>query len=157
MIDKTILPLIEKYASIYQIDIEWIQAIILTESSGDTYAMRYEGSYPYLFNAEACAKKANVSLATEIATQKISWGLGQVMGALAREQGHTRAMGELLIPDVNIKHMCIRLQTLKRRSEIADDVFAGYNGGPGAMRLIAEHKYANQHYVDKVNKNLKLV
>lgn len=157
MIQKEFIPFIKKYSSLYQVEPDWIKAIILTESSGNPYAIRYEGSYPYLFEVESSAKKANVTLATEIASQKISWGLGQIMGALAREQGHKTSIVELVTPEINIKHICIRLEYLKKLAKETDDIFAGYNGGPGSMRLGFDHKYPNQVYVDKIHKNLALI
>lgn len=147
--------LIQTYAAINGIDPAWAKAIIATESNFDPFALRYESSYNFLYQTEKCAKAAKVSLSTEIATQKISWGLAQVMGALAREQGFTGGMAELTDPELNIRHLFIRLRHLK--SGLAtlspDVIFAGYNGGPGMMRKI-HGVFQNQKYVDTVNLNL---
>lgn len=144
-----------KACSLYQIDPSWGKAIVTAESQWNPYAVRYESSYSYLFEPMEYAKSGLISLSTEIATQKMSWGLGQVMGALAREQGHTGVMAELVDPELNLKHMCIRLAELKNRSNDAEHVFAGYNGGPGAMRKLETGRFSNQKYVDRVLEYLR--
>lgn len=150
---KVLKPLIEKNAFSYGLDPSWFPAIITQESRWNLLAVRYEPNYAYLYRPEQFTSGFN-SMATEVNTQKTSWGLGQIMGALAREQGHTGLMAELLIPDINIKHMAIRLAGLKKRSTEADFIFAGYNGGPGAMHKLANGQFPNQQYVDGVRKYL---
>lgn len=149
MIDSILETLIRKTCNVYQVDPNWLKAIVTQESQWNQYAIRYESSYQWLHQPESCAKKSGVSLATEIATQKMSWGLGQVMGALAREQGHTGMLSELVKPEVCLKHVCIRIDRLKKISADPADVFSMYNGGPSAI-----HKnsglYLNQRYVTSV-------
>src|SRR6478735_9271551 len=115
-----------KYASLYLIDPLWVQAIIEVESAGISKAWRYESSYQYLYEVERCARNAQCTLATEIAAQKFSYGLGQIMGALARQQGLDGPMGQLFDEETNIKHMCIYLKFLKSKASTTDDIFAGY-------------------------------
>lgn len=157
VIPKELKPMIEKYAKAYGIDPNWVSAIISKESSWDILAIRYEAQYPYLYNVKTWAKKSRVSEATEETSQKISWGLGQIMGALAREQGLIGPIPSLLHPEVNIEHVCIRLKRLKELSSDRDDVFAAYNGGPGAIKKMASGLYVEkiQKYVDGVNAFLK--
>lgn len=146
--------LIQKYAQKFNIDQNWVKAIISTESDWNQYALRYESSYQYVFEIEKCAKRARVTLATELATQRISWGLGQIMGSLAREQGHTTSLSELCDPETNIVHLCTRLSYLKLHAGgIESSIFAGYNGGLGALRKV-NNLYLNQKYVDTVNSHL---
>lgn len=142
-------PVISQISKSYMVDPRWIKAIITQESQWKMFAVRYESGYPYLFHTEDFASGL-ISLATEVNTQKTSWGLGQIMGALAREQGHKGLMAELLIPEINIKHMAIRLAELKRRSPDPLHIFAGYNGGIGAMRKQASGLFTNQKYVTSV-------
>lgn len=144
-------PTIEKMASLYQVDPRWIKAIITQESQWHPFAVRYESGYTYLFQPERFVSGLN-SIATEVNTQKMSFGLGQVMGALAREQGHRGLMCELLVPEVNIRHMAIRLLALKRKVNEPEYIFAGYNGGYGAMRKQASGQFKNQAYVTAVQK-----
>lgn len=125
------------------------QAIIRQESAWDPYAIRYEPEYNYLFTPEKFKK---TSFETEIVAQKISWGLGQLMGALLREQGLTGFLSEALDPTVNITHLCKRIKTLEKISSNQNDIIAMYNGGPGAiLRKDSFGKYRNQAYVDSVN------
>lgn len=72
---------------------------ILVESGGNPFAIRYEPDYPYLWDvlkdgpwtpAEApFPSYGGCSSLTELTAQKTSWGLLQVMGAVARERGYT--------------------------------------------------------------------
>lgn len=144
---------LQALCKIYQIDPKWVKAIITTESNWNQYAVRYEANYSYIFNPSRFTN-TEISMSTEIATQKMSWGLCQIMGGLAREQGHTGLMAELVNPDVNIKHLCVRLCHLKKISENEDDIFSMYNGGPGELNQKVNGIYFNQTYVDKVKANL---
>ncbi len=143
-----------KIATDYKLDPNWVYAIILQESAGKHYHIRYEPKYKYLFRPEFYAKKLGISLATEVASQMTSWGVGQIMGALAREQLHGGLMAELIQWELNIKHICIRITALMRISINKDDIFAMYNGGPGILAK-SQKGYFNQEYVDGVNRYLK--
>lgn len=149
--DEIIIPIAQKFG----IDYLWVKALIQQESSGNVYAIRYEPQYQYLFNPKAFAQHLNISQSTEETCQKMSWGLGQIMGAVARSQGHSENMGELFTPEVNIKHMCILIASLKRVSQFEDDIFSMYNGGIGAYRRKMNGVYPNQSYVDSVNRHLQ--
>lgn len=146
---------LQALCKLYQIDMRWVKAIITTESNWNQYAVRYEPNYPYILTPSKFTSP-DISLSTELATQKMSWGLGQIMGGLAREQGHTGLMAELINPETNIKHLCIRLSHLKKISENEDDIFSMYNGGPGELNQKVNGIYFNQTYVDKVKANLVL-
>jgi hypothetical protein len=141
--------LIEEVAKEYDLDPNWISAIITKESGWNIFAVRYEPNYPYLYRPEKFVGPL-ISPATEMATQKMSFGLGQVMGAVYREQQGKGFIAELFIPEINIKHMAIKLAELKRRVGVAEYVFAGYNGGPGAMQKLASGLFRNQRYVTDV-------
>lgn len=130
----------------------WVKAIIRKESSWIPQTLRYEPKYKYLVSPESYSKINRITLDTELVCQKISWGLGQVMGAVAREFGHGGLLTELLTPEVNIEYMCLLLRDLRNTSSFPDDVFAMYNGGRGA--LYARDKttglYPNQPYVNSI-------
>ena len=83
-------------------DSDLVKAIITQESGWNAFAIRYEQTYQYLFNPDEFAKKNKVTLSTEINTQKMSWGLGQIMGAVARELGFEGSMPLLSDAQLNI-------------------------------------------------------
>jgi soluble lytic murein transglycosylase-like protein len=149
IIEKLITPVSSKW----NIDSRWIHAIISQESSWNMHAIKYEPNYPYLYETERCARASNSTLSTEIAAQKMSWGLCQIMGALAREQGFKGMMPELTIPEVNLYQLGMRLDHLKRLNDDQDYVFAAYNAGPAVHRV--NGVFPNQFYVDKINGFLK--
>jgi soluble lytic murein transglycosylase-like protein len=149
---KSYQDLVQGICKVYQIDPKWMKAMIQVESAWNPYVVRYESNYGYLYKPQDFLKSL-ISLNTEIACQKMSWGLGQIMGAVAREQGFKGNMPELVQAELNMKHMCIRLAELKKKSQDPDAIFAGYNGGPAAMKK-NNGMFINQRYVDKVNTEL---
>jgi len=122
-------------------------AITEVESGGDTYAVRYEPNWKYLYNVEEFAKLSLVSLETEKVCQMMSWGLMQVMGAVARECGFEDRLPQLIDPRCGAKYGCNKLKKLFRIHKTVDDVIASYNAGSPIKR---DGKYVNQGYVDKV-------
>ena len=93
----------------HQLPIGLVRAVVHVESSGDPWAMNAEGAYRYLWDVTRNApfRRLNGHEAamstppedfpsllpadrdTEWAGQRASWGLMQVMGAVAREHGFT--------------------------------------------------------------------
>jgi soluble lytic murein transglycosylase-like protein len=145
-------------ANKYQVSSLWIKAIITQESNWNKYALRYEPAYNYLLKPDEFAKKVGTTLNTEIQVQKMSWGLGQIMGALAREQGHLGPMGELFDPFINISMLAQRLNTIMKYTHIQNSVFSAYNGGLEAWHYFTKNgKYSNESYVDSVNKHLQAI
>lgn len=146
-------PELGKVCFLYRIPLEWLQAIITIESNWNPFAVRYEPDYAYLFEPTRFANGSN-TYATEVSLQKTSFGLGQIMGGLAREQKLKGPLTQLIDPGVNLAHVGTRLRFLMNKSEDPDTVFAGYNGGPGAMRKLQTGFFPNQKYVDKINQHL---
>ena len=156
----------------YKIDEKIVKSIIVVESSGKTYAQRYEPNYIYLwdcksqkpymlsnrskipddFYAQAKNGSAMSTRETEFHGQKTSWGLMQVMGAVAREYGFDGYLAELCIPNIGIDYGCRHFSSYVKRyrhSQTAlHDAIAAYNAG-SAVRM-DDGKYRNQVYVDKV-------
>jgi hypothetical protein len=136
----------------------WIRAIITQESNWEQYALRYEPGYNYFYKIEEMAKKFSITVDTERQTQRLSWGLGQIMGALAREQGHIGPMGELFEPLINLNHIAQRLKDILKLTSKEDAVFGIYNGGNEAWHLFqATGKYPNQEYIDSVKRHLQTI
>lgn len=152
-----------------------LAAIVQTESSGNQFALRAEtkhswlvdpksgkkqaislrSHYIYLWKPEECARQAGVTVDTEIWSQVASWGLCQLMGAVARELGLKGPIVQLLQADVNLKYAALLLKRLAKRYDKPDDIIAAYNAG-SAVKLI-NGEYRNQNYVDKVNLHLSAI
>lgn len=142
--------LICKHSHHFGIPNELLRAIIQVESGGDTWAIRYEPGYRWLYN-EARPPRG-VSGPTEREAQKTSWGLMQVMGAVAREHGFDgRFLSKLCDPSVGIEYGCKHLASLYRRFGQRngwEGVAAAYNAGSPRRR--EDGRWENQGYVDKV-------
>ena len=150
-----------------------VRGIILTESNGNQYAWKVEPPYRYLVNVstrqpfrtltteEIDSEKApkdfpylhNISSRdTEWWGQQSSWGLMQVMGAVAREYGFKGAFPELC-SDVGSEYGEMHLSKLADRFLMSsgwDGVVAAYNAGSPRKK---DGAYVNQIYVNQVQTN----
>jgi hypothetical protein len=81
--------------------------------------------------------------------QSVSWGLMQLMGAVARERGFTgRYLTQLVDPKINITFGCMQLVRLLQWSKgNLNQALAAYNGG---MTNNSRVPFQNQSYADKV-------
>lgn len=166
---------IDDAAEAENVPADLLGAIVQTESSGNQFALRAEtkhawiidpathkktglslrSHYVYLWKPEECARQAGVTTDTEIWSQVASWGLCQLMGAVARELGLKGPIVQLLQVDTNLKYAALLLKRLAKRYDKADDILAAYNAG-SAVKLI-NGQYRNQQYVDKVNIHLSAI
>lgn len=128
-----------------------VHAIVRTESAGNRFAHRCEPSYrylwdvranaPYQVDSRAVAKRlpppgfpapAGISKATEWLDQQSSWGLMQVMGAVAREYGFTGFLCGLCDPLEGLHYGC-KLLAARRDKYLSasgwSGVIASYNAG----------------------------
>jgi hypothetical protein len=81
--------------------------------------------------------------------QMTSWGLTQVMGAVARELGLKGPIFQMLEPKTNLTYCALLLKRLAKKYTQKDDLIAAYNAGSAVKNL--DGRYKNQQYVDKVN------
>jgi hypothetical protein len=148
-----------------------LEAMVMTESDGNSGVWRYEPRYRYLVDVETgspfrpltAAENASEqapadfphprhsSRDTEWVGQQASWGPLQVMGAVARELGFRHPFPLLCTAGYGIeygaKHLhLLRLRFLKKYGWMG--VVAAYNAG--APRYDAIGKFQNQAYVDSV-------
>ena len=152
--------IIKNKAGKYGLPLGVVKAIIIVESTNNTWATRYEPKYRWLYNVDDYVNGFQ-NRTTEEICQKISWGPMQVMGAVARELGFKGTfLSELNDPEVGIEYGCMHLSNLKRRftmsdclSVFCDRMVAAYNAG--SPRLKKNGEYVNQDYVDKVLQNWK--
>jgi hypothetical protein len=139
--DTDIADAIRAGAGVQQVPDSLVQAICQQESSMNPWALRYEPTYRWLYGDQLKMTP------TERHAQMCSWGLMQVMGALARELGFQEDMPKLCVPTVNIDYGCKQLRRLYDKYFNWVDVIAAYNAG--SPRRIGS-LYVNQSYVDRV-------
>lgn len=140
-------PLVDKYASKYDLDPAIVYGVCLHESLLDNNAARYEPDYRWLYRPET-VKPRHSSLRTEQALQRTSIGLMQVMGAVYREHGY-RGWLPALFADVEkqLDYGCRHLASqVKKHGTLAG--IAAYNAG--SPNRYADGRFVNQSYVDKV-------
>lgn len=110
--------LINKYAIEFSLRPDVIAAIIIQESNGDTFAIRYEGSFYQALLANK--KRSELSgfvpyptptLETEKRARATSWGLMQVMGDTARwcAKHSSNYLSSLCEPDIGVHAGCATL------------------------------------------------
>jgi len=142
-----------------------VAAIAWVESRHDPDAVRYEPGYAYLKDPADHASKHRITRDTETVLQRCSWGVLQIMGATARDQGFDRPLVHLLKPDVGIEFGCRFLrrmyvtwhpdkQKIAMRPDILRDVsapvIAAYNAG--SPRYDAAGVLVNVRYVERVRR-----
>ena len=136
--------LIKAAASRRSLPWELVYAICQVESSLNPSAVRHEPRYRWLVGDNETMSPI------ERQDQMTSWGLMQVMGAVARELGHTGPLSDLLDPPTGLFYGCLHLRRFRAKYDIWPDVIAAYNAG--SPRRVAGQigPYVNQSYVDKV-------
>lgn len=146
------------------LEADLIEAQVLVESSGRPWPWNPEPRYRYLWNV-ATGKPFRALTAEEQTSeipppdfpmptgvdrdaewwgQQASWGLMQIMGALARERGWKGAdFPELCRVDLNLQIGCSIMADLFRWAK-GDRVqaLAAYNGGRGGWQLPGPKAYA---------------
>ena len=150
----------------YGLDPDLVIALCMVESSGNPYAWNPEPSYRYYWDVKRNAPFRAVSDHERAAefppadfpclvgdpdqewwAQAASWGLMQVMGAVAREQGFFGPyLTELCDPRVNLCHGCTALKGhLTWAKGDVRVALAAYNAGRGGA-----HSPVGQKYADKI-------
>lgn len=117
------------------------------ESAGlYVHAVRYEPA----FYERYISVELKQSDPTEARCRAMSWGLFQIMGAVARERGFEgRFLPKLCEPEINGRIARKHLLWGKKRGDGSwDQALAAYNGGLGGNR---EKPYRRQAYVDTVH------
>lgn len=105
------------------------------------WAMRFEPGFRWFVgNVDAMS-------ATERNGQQTSWGLMQVMGAVAREYGFTGWFPKLCDPSLGVHYGAQHLKKFYARYGNWHDTIASYNAGSPVK---IDGRYRNQAYVDRV-------
>lgn len=145
-----------------------VGGIVSHESSFNSYAWNPESAYRYYWNvrtrqpfravtpAELLDEKPPIDFSClagdpdqEWWAQSASWGLMQIMGAVARDQGFRGSyLTELVDPVVNLDLGCAHLQSLMTWAKgDVDRALAAYNGGKSGNFT---KPYRNQQYATLV-------
>lgn len=148
-----------------RIDPDLVEAIVIVESGANPWALNYEPRYRYLVDVrtwQPFRTLTEAETASEIppadfravagdpdqewVSQQASWGLMQLMGALARELGFKGPyITELCRVDLNLRLGCRHLANLLRWADgdIARAA-AAYNAGRGGWASPAGQAYAQK-------------
>lgn len=151
--------LIASNALKFGIDPDIISAIILTESGGNTWAVRYEPMYKWVLGVTAIreySEAIGITVETIMISQKMSFGLMQIMYAIALDEYDFRGSPTMLCePSVGIDYGCRHLRKFIDRYGASNesDYISAYN--QGSARKTEGGMYWNQKYVDKVYKHLR--
>ncbi|MCP5158508.1 MAG: lytic transglycosylase domain-containing protein [Gammaproteobacteria bacterium] len=145
-------PILQRIAQTYDLPVALVSAIVLVESSGDPFAMRYEPLFfkRYVEKQPGLKAIAPCSFDSERIARATSWGLMQVMGQTARERGFNGPfLSALCAIETGLEYGCKHLAYLANHYFKGSwhPVIAAYSAG--SPRQVGDH-YVNQNYVDKV-------
>ena len=106
-----------------------VLAVIEQESGWNVWACRYEPAFMARYVAPLFTN--NKITATEAYTRSMSWGLMQILGQVAREQGFALPfLSALSDPTLGVTQGCIKLKhCLDRASGDERQALLSYNGG----------------------------
>ncbi len=136
--------ILDRVARELGLDPDLVRAIVLIESSGDPWAVRYEPAFYYRY---VRGKIPGISITEEVA-RATSWGLMQVMGQVARERGFQgKFLSALCDPETGLRFGALHLKRFLDRHGDVEKAVAAYNAGSPRM---ANGRFVNQAYVDKV-------
>lgn len=145
-------------------------AVVTVESGWETTACRVEPHYRYLWDVRGNRPFRRITVAesrdeqapydfhasagadrnTEWQHQQTSWGLMQIMGAVARERGCTaRFLTALCEPGVGLEYGCLHLAHYAYACRYLDlygwsGVCRAYNGGPHAAVHATNPEYPHK-------------
>lgn len=143
--------IIEQYSKYYEIDKLLIASVIMVESGGNQFAIRYEPDFKYLHEISLWSQRWVVSYSTCKILQQCSYGLMQIMGATAMDLGLKDIPTNLFDIEKNIKY---GTKVLKEKSKEWGndplDIYAAYNAG--TIRKTVRGLYLNQWNVTKFEK-----
>jgi len=156
---------IEAAAEAEMLDADLVEAIVIIESSGNRYAWNPEPRYRYVWNvrthkpfralapSETLSKFPPSDFPTKAGDadqewwgQQASWGLMQIMGAVARERGFVGPyLPELTEPEANLFWGCAHLgRLLEWANGDIHKTLAAWNAGPGNWLSSVGQSYANK-------------
>lgn len=129
------LPIIQAKSQAFGLPENLVRAMVEQESAFNPFRNRFEQGF-----YDSCIKGRKLDFVpplclkiTEALGRAMSWGLLQIMGATAREQGFRGWLAELCSPEVGLEWGCRYLANLRRKygHEGWAVVVRAYNDGPG--------------------------
>lgn len=138
MPDPGLIALAKATAARYGLDPATVCGQVERESSWDPWVIRYEDGF-YVEYVEPLLAAGSIHDPTEARMRAVSWGLGQVLGEVAREQQYTGHLAAICDPAIGLDLQCRVLQ-----HKIA------MNGGDLHRGLQAYNGGGNPHYADEV-------
>jgi hypothetical protein len=157
--------LIQSCAVAHGLQADLVVALIEQESGGNPWAWNPEPRYRYLWDVRKRAPFRTITPAERDAeyppadfpviagdrdqewwAQQASWGLTQVMGAVAREHGFRDSyLTKLCDPATNLQIGCQHLASaMKWARGNVSQALASYNAGRGGWRSTAGQAYARK-------------
>lgn len=162
--EPTLGEMVKRAAAKHNLPAEVVAAVVWQESRGNPWAFRYEpGFYRRYLESSGpgdllgYVPKGIPTFESELRARAISFGLMQVMGNTAREQGFDRRyLSEMFNPEVSLDIGCAYLRRqFDRYDNILDNdarmrrALEKYNGSPDYPRLIYGH-IATKDYRDVI-------
>ena len=151
-LDKT---LIDRIAINHGLDPKIVIAVIHVESLGNPNAVRFEAAFKWFKEPQFLAKKIGCTLDTMVFMQKTSWGLMQVMGAVAYEHNladeadpNRRWASALTNPSLGLNYGCRHLKVkFEKYGPDPTLTYAAYNAG--SVRYGKDGSLVNEANVDR--------
>ena len=132
----------------FKVDPLLLIAIMSVESGFNPWVMRYEPKSALLVTPGKFALICSITGGTEILSQRVSWGLCQVLGATARDLGYKLVLSSLCDPLTNLELACQYLRRLGERYTDTYDIAAAYNAG--SVRRDGNGDYINYKYTNAI-------
>src|SRR5438132_221513 len=125
-----LIALAKKTANKYGLFPELVCGIVEQESKWNTWAIRYEPQF-YEHYIKPLVEKGQIVGATEAQARTISWGLMQVIGEVARENGFKgQFLSELCNPETGLDIGCrVFAQKLGHVGGDTEKALGLWNGG----------------------------
>jgi soluble lytic murein transglycosylase-like protein len=146
------IELIDDVAIKVGLDPNVVAAIVMVESAGNPWAVRFEPQYRWVLRANDVrdiAENEGMSVETLTMLQRCSFGLMQIMAAVAIDEYRFRGYPtQLCDPYTGLFYGCLHLKSKFVKYADEDEAVSAYNCGTPVETTGG--LFANQKYVDKV-------